>query len=214
MMRDHVTRAALTLASLVGAWSPAAAQGIDIRGYGLVGGTTFAASESFEAVLGSAGGFVFGGGAEVGLPAGGLYVGVGAWRFSADGERVFISDRDVFPLGIPVTVEITPIEITGGWRFRGISPRFVPYAGGGWSSVAYKESSSFAAAGEDVDDRFTGYHLLGGVDVRLTPLIGVAGELAWSSVPDGLGAPGSVSDHYDERDLGGISYRVKISLGR
>jgi hypothetical protein len=199
---------------LLAASTPAAAQGIDIRGYGLFGGTTFAASESFEAVLGSAGGPVFGGGAEVGLPVGGLYFGVGAWRYSDDGERVFVTDRQVFPLGIPVSVEITPIEITGGWRFRGFSSRIVPYAGGGWSTVAYKETSSFAAAGEDVDERFSGYHLLGGVDVRLTPWLGIAGELAWSSVPDALGGPGSVSEQFDERDLGSTSYRVKISLGR
>jgi hypothetical protein len=212
-MRVTSTRVALVAASLLAA-GPAAAQGVDIRGYALLGGTSFTASQSFQAVFGSDGGAIFGGGAEVGLPLGGLYIGVGAWRFSAEGERVFITDNDVFPLGIPVMVDITPVEITGGWRFSNFWSRIVPYAGGGWTSVAYKESSSFSAPGEDVDDRFSGYHLLGGVDVRLTPWLGIAGELAWSSVPDGLGSPGSVSDYYDERDLGGTSYRVKISLGR
>ena len=33
---------------------------------------------------------------------GGLFVDVGAWRFRGEGERVFVSDDEVFPLGIPV----------------------------------------------------------------------------------------------------------------
>src|SRR5262245_29942142 len=89
---------------------PAAAQGVDIKGYGMVGAMSFSASDSFDAVFGSASGTIFGGGAEVGLPWGGLYFGVGAWRYSNDGERVFVSGSDVFPLGIPLAVEITPVE--------------------------------------------------------------------------------------------------------
>ena len=40
----------------------AAAQGIDVRGYGMVGGMSFRASESFGAVLGSSSGIIYGGG--------------------------------------------------------------------------------------------------------------------------------------------------------
>ena len=78
--------------------SAAGAQGIDIKGYGLVGGMSFAASESFDAVLDTSSGVIFGGGAEVGLPWGGLYVGVGAWRFSERGRaRVRLGLRGVPP---------------------------------------------------------------------------------------------------------------------
>lgn len=201
------------LLTLVAA-APLAAQGLDIKGYGMLGSMRFSASESFEAVLGSSSGFIFGGGAEVGLPLGGLYVGIGAWRFEDDGERVFISGSEVFPLGIPVTVTVTPIEITGGWRFKNLSPRLVPYVGGGWSSFAYKEVSDFADPGDDDSERLSGFHVLGGAEYRLMQWLGVAGEVAWTSVPDALGTPGSASEHFDETNLGGTSLRLKITVGR
>jgi hypothetical protein len=134
-MRTWISHVACGVALLtIPAAGSASAQSIDIKGYGMVGSVNFAAADSFEAVLGSSSGTLFGGGAEVGLPFGGLYVGVGGWRYEQDGERVFVSGGQVFPLGIPVTVQVTPIEITGGWRFRNLSRRFVPYAGAGWSS--------------------------------------------------------------------------------
>lgn len=191
----------------------AAAQGLDIKGYGMVGGMNFDAAQSFDAIFGSSSGTIVGGGAEVGLPWGGLYVGVGAWRFNADGERVFVSGSEVFPLGIPLSVEITPVEVTGGWRFKNLWSRFVPYAGAGWSSYAYTETSEFAAAGEDVDERFNGWHILGGAEFRIARWLGIGGEIAFSSVPDALGA-GGASGAFDETDLGGTSYRLKISVGR
>ncbi len=212
-MRTCITRLSLTGVFLLTLVSAAGAQGIDIKGYGLVGGMSFAASESFDAVLDTSSGVIFGGGAEVGLPWGGLYFGVGAWRFSEEGERVFVSGSEVFRLGIPVTIEVTPIEVTGGWRFKNVSPRFVPYVGGGWSSYAYKETSDFAEAGDDVDDRFSGFHILGGAEFKLTRWLGVGGELAWTTVPDALGT-GGASRAFDETDLGGVSYRLKISVGR
>src|SRR5918993_3083042 len=119
-MPTSIARLSLATALLVAITVPAQAQGIDIKGYGMVGGMSFAASESFEAVLDTSTGLIFGGGAEVGLPWGGLYAGVGGWRFSDDGERVFVSGSEVFRLGIPVTVEVTPIEVTGGWRFKNV----------------------------------------------------------------------------------------------
>jgi hypothetical protein len=189
------------------------AQDVDIKGYGMFGGINFSASESFDAVLGSSSGFIFGGGGEVGLPWGGLYVGVGAWRFSEEGERVFVSGSEVFPLGIPLTVEVTAVEITGGWRFKNLWARVVPYAGGGWSSYAYKETSQFADAAENVEERFNGWHILGGAEFRVTRWLGVGGEIAFASVPDALGV-GGVSEAFDETNLGGTSYRVKISVGR
>ncbi len=210
LVRHLVLSALLIAAGAV----PSAAQAVDIKGYGMVGSMRFAASESFEAVLGSSSGVIFGGGAEVGLPLGGLYVGIGAWRFEDEGERVFISGSDVFPLGIPLNVTITPIEITGGWRFRNLSPRVVPYVGGGWSSFGYEETSEFAEAEEDASERFTGFHVLGGAEVRVLQWMGIAGEIAWTRIPDGLGTPGSASEHFGETDLGGTSLRLKITVGR
>jgi len=212
-MRTWITRAILAGALSVGLCSPAAAQGIDIKGYGLFGSMSFAAKDSFEAVLGEPSGRILGGGAEVGLPWGGLYLGVGGWRFKEDGERVFVSGGNVFPLGIRTTIEVTPVEVTAGWRFKNLSRRIIPYAGLGWSSYRYKETSDFADADENVDERFNGYHLLAGAEVRVTRWLGLGGEVAWSRVPDGLGASG-VSAEFDETDLGGTSLRLKLSIGR
>ena len=211
-MRTRVIRH-LAAALFLSSTTLASAQGVDIKGYGMIGGMSFTASESFDAIFGSSTGTIFGGGAEVGLPFGGLYFGVGAWRYNQDGERVFISGSEVFPLGIPLTVEITPVEITGGWRFKNISSRIVPYVGGGWSSYAYKETSQFADPDENVDERFNGWHLLGGVEFKATRWLGVGGEIAFTSVPDALGLA-AASEAFDETNLGGTSYRLKISIGR
>ena len=106
--------------------------GIQVGGYAMFGRINFTASESFDAIVGEPSGTIFGGGARVGLPLGGLFVDVGAWRYRGEGERVFVADDQVFRLGIPVEITVTPIELSGGWRFRiRRAPNFVPYAGGG-----------------------------------------------------------------------------------
>jgi len=110
-------------------------------------------------------------------------------------------------------VDITPIEVTAGWRFKQISPRLVPYVGGGWSSYSYKETSDFAVTGDDVDERFNGFHILGGVEFKAARWLGIGGEIVFSRVPNALGVSG-VSEAFDEDNLGGTSYRLKISVGR
>jgi opacity protein-like surface antigen len=187
---------------------------VSIHGYAMVGRITFTAADSFDAVLGDSSGTIFGGGARIGLPYGGLFVDVGAWRFSGDGERVFVSGGEVVPLNIPMEVTITPVEISAGWQFRiRQAPRVTPYVAGGITSYGYRETSDFAATTDDVDDRFTGYHLMGGATVRLTRWLGVGGEFAWTTVPDAIGS-GGVSDAFNEDDLGGTSLRLKLMVGR
>jgi hypothetical protein len=187
---------------------------IEIGGFAMFGQINFAASESFDAIIGDPAGPLLGGGAHVGLPWGGLFVEVGGWRFNDDGQRAFVSNGQVVSLGIPVEITLTPIEISGGWRFRFSQvPRLLPYAAGGFSSYAYKETSQFAAAGEDVDERFNGYHILGGAEVKLLRWLGIAGEVAWTTIPDSIGEAG-VSAAFNETDLGGTSFRLKITVGR
>jgi len=204
----------LALALVAGA-TPAAAQssGLTIGGYGIVGRFTFAAVESFDAITGSHQPTFVGGGGTVGLPWGGLFIDVGAWRVKADGERAFVSGGDVYSLGIPVAITVTPFEVTGGWQFRNLSRRFMPYVGAGYSSFAYTERSDFATASEDVAERFAGYHVLGGAEFRLMRWLGVGGEFAWTRIPNGLG-DGGVSAAFDETDLGGTSLRLKITVGQ
>lgn len=208
----------LAVIALVVATSPAYAQSnnntIGVRGFVTFGSVTFSAEDSFDAVLGSPSGPIFGGGGQVLLPWG-LFVQVAASRFSADGERAFIGpapEREVFRLGIPLEVTVTPLEVSGGWRLRRWD-RVVPYGGGGFSSYRYKETSDFAESGDDIDDRFSGFHVLGGVEYLALPWMAVGGEVAWSSIADAL-AQGGVSAAFNEDNLGGTTLRLKISFGR
>ena len=186
--------------------------GIGARGFATVGLVTFTAKDSVEAVLGKPSGPIFGGGGQVLLPWG-IFVQVSASRFKQDGERVFVGPNDeVFRLGIPLEIAITPLDITGGWRF-GRWPRVVAYAGGGYSSYRYQETSDFAEAGENVDERFTGFHVMGGAEYAVSRWLAIGGEVAWASIPDALGQ-GAVSAAFDEDNLGGTTVRLKISVGR
>lgn len=193
---------------------PPPSQGISINGYAMFGLMNFTAADSFEVVLGEPSGFIFGGGARVGLPLGGLFVDVGAWRFNGDGERVFVNNGQEFPLGIPLEVTITPLELSAGWQFRiRGAPKLRPYAMGGYTSYRYEETSESAASTENVDERFNGFHVGGGAEYRLMRWLGIAGEFIWTTVPDAIGESG-VSAEFDETDLGGSSFRFKITIGR
>jgi hypothetical protein len=197
---------------------------IGIRGFFTVGQFAASARDTFEAVLETNTGMTFGGGGHVLLPRG-FYAEVAAWRFREEGERVFVGpNQEVFPLGIPLEITLTPLEVTGGWRYRhcprrpkapvvACRPSVVPYLGGGWSSYRYQETSEFANDEENVDARFNGFHVLGGAEFRVLQWLAVGGEVAWSSVPDALGA-GGVSEAFDETNLGGTSLRLKVSIGR
>lgn len=187
---------------------------LEIGGYAMVGRMNFAAADSFDVILGSPSGTIVGGGVRIGLPLGGLFVDAGAWRFRGEGERALVFEGTEFPLGIPVEIAVRPFELTGGWQFRlRRAPRFRPYLGGGLSVYGYQETSDFAAGGEDVDDRFAGYHLLGGGEYRVARWVSFSGELTWTTVPDAIGESG-VSQAFDEADLGGTSVRFKVIIGR
>ena len=193
---------------------PPVRRGVDIGGYAMFGNITFTATESFDAVLGEPAGPIFGGGARIGLPWGGLFVDVGAWRFRGEGERVFVYNDEVFKLGIPVEVTVAPLEISGGWRVRlRRAPKFIPYVAGGFTSMRYRETSEFSTPTEDVDENFSGYHVLGGAEYKITRWLGVAGEASWTTVPDAIGEAG-VSQRFSETDLGGTTLRFKITIGR
>jgi hypothetical protein len=193
---------------------PAAAQntGVGVRGFGSFGAVLFTAQDSFEAVFGQPTGPIFGGGGQVLLPSG-IYAEVAFRQFKRTGERVFVGpDDEVFRLGIPLEVTIQPIDITGGWRIRRWR-EVVPYVGGGFSIYRYKETSDFADPGEDVDERFSGFHVVGGAEYLVLRWLAVGGEVSWATIPDALGQ-GGASAAFGEDDLGGISFRLKVSVGR
>lgn len=197
---------------------PAAARppqrGISIGGYAMVGRLNFTATESFDAIVGSPSGTIFGGGVRVGLPFHSLFVDAGAWRYRGDGERVFIANDQIFRLGIPVEIAVTPIEISAGRQFRVRRvPKLTPYAAGGLTILNYRETSAASTSSEESNDTFTGYHVIGGAEYKVTKWFGLAGEASWSTVPDAIGESG-VSAAFNESDLGGITVRVKLTIGR
>ena len=180
----------------------------------MLGLMNFTAADTFDVALGSPLGNIVGGGVRVGVPLGGLFVNVGAWRFRDAGQRAFVFEGQAFPLGIPLHVTITPIEISGGWQFRfRRAPHVLPYVAAGFTSYSYTETSEFATDGENVDERFNGYHVAGGVEFPIERWLGIAWEVNWTSVPDAIGDAG-LSAAFDERNLGGTSFRFKITLGR
>jgi opacity protein-like surface antigen len=214
MMRPlmpHVLAAVAVLLALV---PGAAAQTLEPRGFADIGVTAFAASKSFEAVLGSSTGVVFGGGGGIVLPQN-IFVDFRASRFQKTGSRVVVSDGEVFDLGIENTITITPVEITAGYQFGRARGNTRPYVGAGVGWYRYKESDRFATSGEAASETFTGFQVLGGAEFRVHRYVGLAGEVAWARVPDALGQePGSAGTAFGETDLGGTTFRVKVVIGR
>ncbi|OFW39246.1 MAG: hypothetical protein A3F70_11435 [Acidobacteria bacterium RIFCSPLOWO2_12_FULL_67_14] len=195
--------------------SPAEAQTREFmfRGFADVGSTTFTAGQSFDAVLGSDRGAVLGGGLELVLPQR-VSIAMRASRFRRTGERVFVFGDQQFDLGIPVTVSIVPVQLTGGYRFDD-GQRLVPYAGGGIGWHRYRETSSFAEEAENIEEVFRGFQVLGGAEIRVVPWAAAAFEVEWATVPDALGVDAnSVAREFQESNLGGTTIRVKIAVGR
>jgi len=218
--RSKAQRAVLAIVAVMLLAGPVAAQdnAIGVRGFMTFGSITFQARNTFDAVLGAPSGPIFGGGGQVLLPSG-IYLEVSASRFKQDGERVFVGPgNDVFRLGIPLNVTITPLEITGGFRLRsrsrvGVMSRVVAYGGGGYSSYRYQETSDSAEPSENVDERFSGFHVVGGAEYQASRWLAIGGEVAWSSIADALGA-GGASAAFAEDNLGGTTFRLKLSVGR
>jgi opacity protein-like surface antigen len=186
---------------------------LSLRGFGDIGITRFTAADTFKATLGSSTGTFAGGGVEIVLPQR-WFVNFRVSRFQKTGERVFVDGDDVFPLGIEMTVGLRPVEISGGYRFM---PRgnLIPFAGGGVGWHRYSEKSDFAQPGEDVEETFTGYHALGGVEYRISRWFGIAGEAQWTTIGDALGTETTgASEAYGESNLGGLGFRVRFVVGR
>lgn len=197
--------------------APAAAQNapssrIGLRAYGVVDLNALAAKDSFDAVLGTSQLTAFGGGADVVEIWKHLFARVAVTRARKAGTRVFVANGQVFPLGIPLTVTMTPIEVGGGWRFASSrDSRLTPYAGAAFLSMGYTETSSFAEAGENTAERFTGQTVFGGAEFRIVKWLVASGEAQYRRVPNALGA-GGVSQDFGETDLGGFTARVTFGI--
>jgi outer membrane protein W len=196
--------------------APASAQGgpaISIRPFVMATDQSFAAIDTFDAAFGKTYFPFFGGGVQV-VVNDGFFGELSASRFRQTGERAYLSGGKAFKLGIPLTATITPVEVTGGYRFRLRNlPRVRPYASAGFGSYGYQETSSFSEAGEDVDTRHTGFVVNGGAEFRLHRWVGLAVDVQYSHVPGILGN-GGVSQQAGESDLGGVAARFKLVVGR
>jgi opacity protein-like surface antigen len=222
--------AAALLVLLASSWWPVAAQtparpparpvaarperGVRVRAFGDAGARWFAASQTFDAVFGSSIGPLFGGGVEV-LWNQHLAVDGSVLVYHGSGERVFVSGGQVFPLGIPAKATVMPIAATVSYRFANPRSQTIPFIGGGITWHRLTESSDFAGAGEDVSDTFTGFHVQGGAEWRLTRHVGLAGVGRWSTVRNALGTePTSAATVFGEHDLGGFDATVRSIIGR
>lgn len=174
------------------------------------------ASDSFNAILGTSTGRSFGGGVELTLRSG-FFARLDVSRFAAEGQRVDSVDGQIVPLGIPLSISLLPVELTGGYRLRPYvlgrrrQMRLVPFVGGGVGSVAYHEETDAAHPEERVSERYTSYHLLGGVDVPLGRRVALGVEAAKRWIPDGMGN-GGISQEFGESDLGGATLRLRVRL--
>ena len=221
LVRRHVLALALLLLAapaIADAQSPTG-RTLRFAVFGTAGLFTATAEDTFDAILDTRSGTDLGVGAQVAWQSGalrGLFVEFDASRFEETGERVFVHEGEVFPLGIPLTVSLTPIEVTAGYRLNQVrrtrtgvvaSP-FAFFGGGGVGSVGYAETDDEG----EISERFTAWHVMGGVDVTVWKALQIGAEARYRWVPDGLGA-GGVSDAFNETDLGGSTFRVRIGVG-
>ncbi len=185
---------------------------LGVRVFAVLDSDSMTASNTFDAVLGTHLLTARGGGAELLNIWKGLFVRVAATSLSKTGSRVVVVDKAPISLGIPLTVEIAPVEFGGGWRSAiGQRRQGAFYVGGGLVHVVYRETSTFAAVGDNTDTTFNGAVIFAGADVRLWHFIVGGGEVQFRSVPNALGDSGA-SQAFEETNLGGVTVRGLIGV--
>ena len=185
-----------------------------LRAYFMTDLVSLAAADTFDAVVGTSRLTLRGGGGEVLGLWRGLFARVTYAAGEQAGERVVVFGDEVIPLGIPLTVQVRPLEIGGGWRFAPVAGgRLVPYAGAGLLRVGYRERSEFARPEENIDTTDTGRVFFGGIEASLVSWVIAGLEVQHRSVPGALGG-GGLSEAFNESDLGGTTVRLLIGIRR
>jgi hypothetical protein len=186
---------------------------VAFRPFALATVERFAAGTTFNAAFGSRVASFFGGGLEIATRRG-LFFDLAVSHLSKDGQRAFVNNGEIFQLGIPLKISLTPVEVTGGYRPKlRRHPRIVPYAGGGVGWYRYKEAAEFASGNDDVETTHAGFFFLGGAEVRLSRWVAAAADAQYSVVSGILGQ-GGLSKDVGENNLGGVSARIRVILGR
>lgn len=221
---------------------PAARPALSLRASGHVGYASFSAQDSLKAVYGSSGGLMAGGSLQLAHRRGWFAEGRVSW-FRATGERVFVNQGQVFPLGIGTTLTLLPVDVVGGWRFlprprpaprpplppapgsrqppaRPAPPapvraprRIVPYIGGGVGVVQMREESDLAGDDERVSERKTSLVLVGGVEFPIRGPLNGALEAGWRRVADALSET-PLAEEFGETNLDHVFLNFRIIFGR
>lgn len=211
--------AGICLASLLWATPSLAQSGTSPAPESKIGGRIFvhfdaqsmAAKDTFETVTGSTTLLGGGGGVEVHRLWRRLFVRADLSRFVKLGERVFVVDGEVFPLGTELEVTMTPIALGAGWRFSPIGSRgIVPYLGAGLLFLKYREVSDADVSGEEVSETYDGFTIFGGIEVPVWRALSAGAELGWRRAS--VSPLGGVMQAFGESNLGGTSIRVMVSL--
>ena len=222
-MRAPVLALILFVTSVAPAFAQYGGPAISIRPFLTLSEQAFRASKSFDAVFGETAQPEWGGGVQVVVWDGRIYGQVAASRFFTSGgklvgQRVFVSDGRAFPLGIPLRAKITPLEVTGGYRFTNIWPQIVPYIGGGYASYHHTEESDFADPSENLDVTHSGAIFQAGAEFRVGRWVALAADAQLTHVPGVLGNGGASLEFARtsaaERDLGGWAGRFVVLIGR
>ena len=188
---------------------PNDAPAVSLRPFFVFAGESFSARKTFETVFGKSSQPFWGGGLNVTFRRG-FFFDVIASRFKKVGQRAFFFEGQGYGLDIPLTVTVTPLEVTAGGRFR-VTPRVVPYAGAGVGSYHYQESGAFDDG--PFEKRHVGYVVVGGVEVRLSRWVAVSGDAQYTRVAGIIGS-GGVSKEAGESNLGGTAGRFRVIIGR
>ena len=170
-----------------------------------------AAKESFEAVAGSSMMPGFGAGLEVHNVWRKVFVRATISRLSKTGERVLVSEGEVFRFGVPLDITMTPIEASVGWRFKPMGSRgIVPYVGGGALFLKYREESDDDDEGDRVDESYKGFAIFGGLEVPVWQKVTAGAEVGWRSAA--VEGPGGAMRAFGEDNLGGVTFRVMAAF--
>ena len=187
---------------------------VGIRAYGFYEFQALAATDTFNAVTGSSTTNGFGAGFEVTNVVSKIFIRATFAHAGKDGERVFVDNGQVFKLGIPLTVGMTPIEIGGGWRSvvdrRG---RYAVYVGAGVVFLNYSETTPSGTAEDNTSKTFAGYSLFGGFDRTFHKNLVAGVEAQYRGVPNAIGTAGA-SQAFGETNLGGFVLRALFGFKR
>jgi hypothetical protein len=203
-----VRRLLLAAVLLVATALPSAAGELAVEAQ--VGYFDMNAPHTAKALFGSSDGLTFGGALRYSVWRG-VFVSAGMRTFSKDGERVYLTapGAAVQKLGFPISVKLTPILLSAGYRF--VHWKWVvPYASVGAALTSYSEKSTVAGEAFDQDFSKTGFVGAAGVEIGHGLLRGGV-ELGYSTVSSAVGFAG-VSKVYGEDDIGGFHAVGKVIL--